>query len=194
MKPKAPRWLTEAFRDGVDDRQAALYTATTRPQRAYPKAETDCWLAQFDPVRLPCVGPLERFHFIPRQQVENAMWEALRGAVILHPAIPEERFSLAPPTELLQGPRFEAAMMTRDDIWDVILLAAWDPRNGGLGCEGGHHRRFDGHSGPKLIIDGCDVPSHVFDFAIGYGLESQFVERFGGTQVMGRPDDPFIVT
>ena len=47
---KAPRWLTEAFKEGVDERELLVFDAS----------EVQCWLAQFDPAKRPCEGPFER--------------------------------------------------------------------------------------------------------------------------------------
>lgn len=146
-KPKAPVWLREAFRDGVDER--ALFHGA-REWRC------NCDLAQHDPLRRPCSGRMERFHFIPRQRVESALGEMLRGAAV-----------------------------TRKDVEEIQLVGAWDCRNGGLACEG-HHRRFDHHLTPTLRIEARDVPRHVLDFTRERGLEIEFARRFLGAEVSGR--------
>jgi hypothetical protein len=46
---KAPRWLTEAFRDGVDERETLTFDDGLAPV---------CWLAQFDRGQRPCEGPV----------------------------------------------------------------------------------------------------------------------------------------
>lgn len=180
-KPKAPRWLTEAFRDGVDERILASLRDEGQPAAAYPGADPLCWLAQHDPARRPCVqsnGPgFERFHFIPRQRVENALGALLPadGAWFALEATPDWH------------PDLVAAIRPEVPIWqfmgraDLILLAAWDPRNGELACEH-HHRRFDGHAtsstAPKIIVPAMAVPQRVHWFAADYGLESDFAGRF----------------
>lgn len=177
-KPKAPRWLTEAFRDGVDERDLPNFDAGPPPvvtPLVYAGANPACSLAHHDPARRPCSGPLERFHFIPRQRVENALWAMLRGGSI----------EVSPGASL-------AGILSAAEIWDLILLAAWDPRNGGIGCEG-HHRRKDNHATPPLPIDGIDVPGHVLDFTVDYGLEAEFVKHFGGAEVAGPIAAPFLV-
>lgn len=145
MKPKAPAWLRESFRDGVDERlprdpDGGYLLISTRSRRRL------CWLAEHDPLCRPCEGKFERFHFIPRQRVEHALY-----ALFPWPTVPEVR--------------------------ELILLAAWDPRNGGLACKA-HHRRFDGHMTPTLTIPRSALPAHVIEFAEDWGLESQLEQRF----------------
>lgn len=151
MKPKAPRWLTESFRDGVDERETmrALYDLAFKG--------TGCCLAQHDPHDRPCSGRLERFHYINRQRVENALGALLPRTPYWH--WPGER-----------GITGEL----RDEL---ILLAAWDPRVGGIGCEG-HHRRLDSHLTPELVIAKSALPDHLLEFATDWGLESSLEERF----------------
>src|SRR4051794_14592461 len=48
-KRTVPRWLTEGFRDGVDEREAP---SGPHDVRAFPS----CWLASHDPRRRPCSG------------------------------------------------------------------------------------------------------------------------------------------
>jgi hypothetical protein len=163
-KPKAPRWLTESFRAGVDARQAP---GGVRLRPAYPGAYPSCWLAHHDPRRRPCTGPMERFHFVNRQRVEGAMWEQLREAMFWEPdAI---------------GPHGEYAGMgrclDRAERDELILIAAWDDRLGGLGCEG-HHRRLDSHLTPALEIVSSALPAHLIDWSEDYGLEQLIAERF----------------
>jgi hypothetical protein len=142
-KPKAPRWLTESFRDGVDEAYGEI-----------------CILDVLDPLQRPCTGKLERFHWIGRQRVENAL-----GALM--------------PSE----PYFEdtIATMTGTLPWstavDLILLAAWDPRNGCVACEG-HHRRFDGHLTSELKVPWGCLPGRFLDFVYDWGLESELERKF----------------
>ena len=145
-KPKTPRWLTEAFRDGVSKRYFEEHGEASM-----------CWLAQHDPRQRPCSGPLERFHFLARQRVENAL-----GA-------------LFPPRLLLAGGGIYP--YSKAEIWELILLAAWDPRNGGIGCQH-HHRRLDGHTTPELKVSLVSLPDHVLEFRNDWGLESAFEQRF----------------
>lgn len=116
-----------------------------------------CWLAQHDPRRRPCSGRGEIFHFIPRQRVENAL-----GALL--PTFP---------------PAWEGPSFTLEDARELILLAAWDPRNGGIGCEH-HHRRFDSHATPELSVPLAALPAHVIEFAHDYDFigSGWFAERF----------------
>lgn len=150
MKPKAPRWLTEAFAVGVVE-QTAL-----RPSPGAGRTDIwDCWLAPHDPRHRPCSGRcLERFHFVNRQRVENAL-----GALLPSPPEVFHRGEVEPDRRVL------------------ILLAAWDPRNGGIACEG-HHRRLDSHATPELIVPHQTLPEHVIEFAADWGLESEIERRF----------------
>lgn len=164
-KPKAPVWLREAFRDGVDEEGRHQRILTMRAP-AYVGASGACWLAQHDPARRPCSGPHERFHFVGRQRVENAMWDRLRDALI------EEDDG--------EGGTFRTPFL-RFEVWDLTLLAAWDPRNGGVGCEH-HHRRFDGHAcssrAPKIVVPRLALPAHVEDWGADYGLEHELERKF----------------
>lgn len=153
MKPKAPTWLREAFRDGVDDREEI---ETMTGPRFY-----GCWLAQFDPAHKPCEGKLERFHFLSRQRVESALGLALQ-------CLEED------------GPVEHSWYVHPAPDPDIILIAAWDPRNGGIACEA-HHRRFDSHLVPlpseQLVVPYDALPEHVIEFAEERGLELQLEEQ-----------------
>jgi len=123
-KPKAPAWLRESFRDGVDENYSELLVADGE----ICASRRFCYLAHHDD--RPCEGRLERFHYIPRQRVEHAL-----GALL--------------PLQFVAGlgayePDYVVVRR------DLILLAAWDPRNGGIACEA-HHRRFDGHLTPAFL-------------------------------------------
>lgn len=173
-KPKAPRWLTEAFRDGVDERDLPHFDdgpPTVSVPLAYAGAHPNCWLADHDPVRRPCSLPLERFHFIPRQRVENALGGMLLGATVED----SEGFPLA------------LAQVEREAI---VLVAAWDPRNGGLACEG-HHRRYDGHAvslpRDRIIVPAAALPAHVNEFVDDYGLLADYFGKFKPPYVVDEP-------
>jgi len=151
-KPKAPRELTEAFVAGVDARE---YERVTRSGAAYSGAWAACWLAQFDQTMAPCGGRnlgvnsnLERMHLIPRQRVEEAIWAML----------PYQPVNVFDP-ESIFDPRL--------DKWAIIHAAAWDDRNGAIGCEH-HHRRFDRHSTPSLVVPRAAVPLHLSEFVFDY--------------------------
>lgn len=152
-KPKAPRWLTQAFADGVDERERAFGG----------RVRYHCWLAQHDERRRPCLGRLERAHLIPRRRVENALWAVLYGAVVDLGQIGEEMSAVK--------------VLEEAEFWDLILLAAWDPRNGVVACEA-HHRRFDNHSTPALVIPAPELPDHMLDFIFDWGLDTQAEDRF----------------
>lgn len=144
-KSKAPTWLRESFRDGVDERDAnELCLPETHPV----ESNYGCWLAQFDPTDGPCAGRLERFHYLSRQRVEHAL-----GALLYNPHIARE----------------------------LVLLAAWDARNGSIGCEG-HHRALDSHRvslpAEQLVVPYDALPDHVIEFAEDWGLESELERKF----------------
>lgn len=172
-KPKAPRWLTQAFADGVDE----LVPPLSERHGAYPGAWAHCFLAHHDPARHPCegqTGTYERFHFIPRQRVENAL-----GALL--PDDGQPFMETAEVWDPSTTPAEEAPYFIFRGRADLILIAAWDPRNGDLGCEH-HHRRFDGHAtsprAPKIIVPWDFLPDHVDEFVVDYGLDGPASERF----------------
>lgn len=140
VRPKPERWLPEGFAEGVVERDAPA-----------------CWIVDHDLWQRPCSGRLEVFHFIARQRVENAMWDALREA-----------------------------LEDRHEVWALIHLGAWDPRNGGLACADEHHPRFDKHRMPPLEIHALDLPEHVLEFASDYGLEEQ-LGKFPGAARLELP-------
>jgi hypothetical protein len=144
---KAPRWLTESFAQGVDEREHVAYV------EEWAEPVGLCWLAQFDPAQRPCEGRFERFHFIGRQRVRNALYSAL--------------------------PTWESFGAENRD--DVLFVAEWDCRNGGIACEA-HHRRLDSHLVPlpseQLHVPLNALPEHVLEFAADWGLEDTLEERF----------------
>lgn len=106
-----------------------------------------CYLWRFDADQegedeRDCSGRLEAFHFIGRQRIRNALYPLLRGVF--------------PP----------------DVVAELILLAEWDPRNGGPGCTH-HHRPYDGHVTSGLKIPAAAVPLHTLYFASHWGLEDE---------------------
>src|SRR5690349_1887019 len=203
--PDAPAWLREAFKDGIDDREMVYRDGVGRFRkkgRPYAGANPWCWLAQFDPRQLPCAGQpgkvIERFHFINRQRVEAVVWEQLRGAVYGDPCETchglgtiMDPTELAPPAGLRRrrvecftcgGRGAFGIELSKAEVWDLILLAAWDCRNGGLGCEH-HHRRLDSHAdsprAPVLCVPEVALPEHVLDFTADYpGLILERQRRF----------------
>lgn len=151
---KAPRELTEAFRDGVDERESAAY---------FDDGITPvCWLAQFDKAQRPCEGRFERFHFIGRQRVEHALGSWLLGAV---------RYEWKSFGEFLTPGEQQA----------ICHLAAWDCRNGGIACEL-HHRKFDSHlvslPSEEIVVPRSALPEHVEEFAADWGLEDELEAKF----------------
>lgn len=164
-KPKAPRWLTEAFRDGVDEREVGGL-----PEFKWPTyGHSLCVLRGFDSRRRPCSGRLERFHWISRQRVEHALGALLLGAEI------EEYWNDWNGEE--GGAGTDHFAMPQDWREEITLLAAWDPRNGGIACEG-HHRRYDSHLMPPLIVPRSPLPDHVLEFVRDWGLEHVLEDRF----------------
>jgi hypothetical protein len=163
-KPKPPAWLTTAFAEGV------VELAPPRPAPAYPGALGRCWLAQFDERRRPCEGRFERAHLISRQRVENALWALL----------PEDGadFSIYGASFGMRSAGIPAVLdrFIFEGRADLILLAAWDPRNGVVACEH-HHRRFDLHLTPPLTLRYEHLPTHAIHFAFDWGIESQ-LDRF----------------
>lgn len=189
-KPKAPRWLTEAFAQGVDEQVFAVLAGRRADVGAYPGADPLCWLAQYDPRCRPCSGRMERFHFVPRQRAENAIWGQLVGAVVEEPC-ELCRGSGCNPNNVLaacpgcDGYRTWRAPMLNGEAWEIIHVVGWDHRNGAIGCEH-HHRRFDGHAtsarAPKIVVPFAQLPGHVLDYVDDYGFRDAgwLVERFPG--------------
>lgn len=178
-KPKAPEWLRLAFRDGVDERyEASRFDIAAHGGRregdensamlyaAYPGADIACWLAQHDERRRSCSGRLERAHLIPRQRVENALGALLQSTIVGDPS-----------GGVVTGRMCDDADVGWFDPADLILLAAWDPRNGVVVCEH-HHRRFDSHATPPLIVPQSALPAHAFEFANEWGLDNVLNDRF----------------
>lgn len=186
-KPKAPRPLTEAFRAGVDQR-LELAAAEGLMIAPYSGADPACWLAHHDPKRRPCSGRMERFHFIRRETVEDAIWRELIGAVVEEPC-ELCRGSGCNPNNVLaacpgcDGYRTWRAPMLNGEAWEIIHVVAWDSRNAELGCEH-HHRRFDGHAtspaAPRIVVMRHELPHHVSEFAVDYGLAGPLADRFPG--------------
>lgn len=148
MKPKAPKWLRLAFRDGVDERTLAEQLPKLP---AYHGAERFCWLSYHDPKQRPCIGTFERFHFVSRQRIEHAL-----GALLPWGAAGTEEWN---------------------HFADLMLLAAWDPRIGATACHG-HHRRLDSALTPTLTVPRSALPDHVEDWAADYGLEHELDRKF----------------
>jgi hypothetical protein len=60
---------------------------------------------------------------------------------------------------------------------ELLILAEWDPRNGGPGCVD-HHRRFDSHATPELVVCHETLPPDVQDFIADWGLEPEAERKF----------------
>lgn len=182
-KSKAPRWLTQSFADGADERLTEEHPVNRTTRGAYPGANALCWLAQFDPLERPCAGPLERMHVVHRQRIENAMgallpdrWELLAQ---LEAQMGEPDFwsgNYAATVAKAHGELMGAGTLT--PLAEVILLAAWDPRIARIGCAYEHHPRFDSKQTPTLIVPRSALPDHVEEWATDWGLESQLEQKF----------------
>lgn len=59
---------------------------------------------------------------------------------------------------------------------DERQVAEWDPRNAVPSCTS-HHRRFDSHRGPPLIVYRHEVPELVEMFAEDWGLGGSLADR-----------------
>lgn len=79
-----------------------------------------------------------------------------------------------PPVELADGTVESWPITIRDEL---ILFAAWDPRNGIIACQG-HHKRLDNHATPPLIVPQSALPAHAFEFVADFGLETALNDRF----------------
>ncbi|HET7455419.1 MAG TPA: hypothetical protein VFJ76_07860 [Solirubrobacterales bacterium] len=162
---KAPRELTEAFAQGVDEREALIFDA---------EGPAVCWLAQFDRAQRPCEGRFERFHLIGRQRVEHALGALLPDAVELTVST-QELWKLADEKPDMPVPTAPV------DWTEVIHAAAWDCRNGGIGCVL-HHRKLDSHlvslPSEELVVPRSALPEHVEEFAADWGLEDELEARF----------------
>lgn len=186
-RPKAPRALTEAFAHGVDEQRVLdrgkLPGFTLEGQR-----DPDCWLAWMDPARAPCSGKMERFHFLRRQSVETAMWEALREATVdercelcigsgCHP------MNVTRPCVGCEGRGTWPSPLLNIDLWEIIHAAAWDHRNADIACED-HHRRYDSHAvspaKPRIVIPYTSLRPRMILYVRTYGLENLAAERFPG--------------
>lgn len=150
-----PNWLTKAFQQSAFD----FFRVYGPDQPGIPLRLYDggpaCWLKQFDYLDRPCSGDLEAIHLIGRQRIRN----------VLRPL-------------LLDLPLADASF-TAADIDDLVELAEWDPRNNAPGCTG-HHRRFDSHATPTLIVPGLATPGPFRDFVLDWGLESDAERKFPG--------------
>lgn len=124
-----------------------------------------CWFAPFD--ARPCEGRIEACHFINRQRIKNALWAAMR----------EVRFQAIGRFEgerVLDEPAFPADVAAWRD--ELIDLACWDPRLAVPGCTA-HHRPFDSHATPRLLIFRGEVPVPVEEAVRDWGLETALEDR-----------------
>lgn len=60
---------------------------------------------------------------------------------------------------------------------ELLDLAEWDVRNGGLGCVE-HHRRFDHHATPTIEVHASALPEWVVEFIFDWGLEIEAERKF----------------
>lgn len=64
---------------------------------------------------------------------------------------------------------------------DLVIQAAWDPRNAVAGCKA-HDDRLDGHQMPPLVIPREKLPPDVIEFAEDWGLEYEIERRFSAAR------------
>lgn len=107
--------VTTSFWEGTVFEHPPSVTLAQSPRRVAP-----CWFGRYMDVDEPCNGPIQGCHFIKRQQVEKTIGARL-------PAYVESV------TDLTDW------SLTCDEI---VIVAAWDARNGIPGCER-HHHHFD---------------------------------------------------
>jgi hypothetical protein len=71
---------------------------------------------------------------------------------------------------------------------EIVELAEWDCRNSALGCTL-HHRRFDNHATPGLLVPVYGLPKRTLEFITDYGLETDAEDKFTGSLelALGRP-------
>jgi hypothetical protein len=138
------------------DLAEAWLEAAVRSRRDRRRGEPWCWLAQFDKTGTPCSEKIEGIHLIGRQRIRNVLTPLV---------VPAEKGIAASPTMLIAF------------IEDVVRLAEWDPRNASLGCEV-HHRRFDSHATPELLVPRSALTPPFFEFAEERGLESEVERKF----------------
>jgi len=122
-----------------------------------------CWLSQVDPLHRSCEGPVEVFHFISKLRLRD----------ILAPYFPPSG-----PCPECAG---EGCEFCNEEGWidfeGLFTLAEYDPRNAGPACEY-HHRRFDSHVSPTLVVPRPYVPLHVWEFAEDWGILSEYERKF----------------
>jgi hypothetical protein len=120
------------------------------------------WLKPFDEKQCPVHGRLEATHLISRQRVRN----------ILLPQL---------------VPLYASSEWTKDDVFDLVELAEWDPRNAGGLAYTDRHRRFDNQATPALRVPATALPFDFYEFVDGWGFELEACRRFEGydTAVLG---------
>jgi hypothetical protein len=139
--------LTTSFWEGtVFEHIESVTLAGPASRRVAP-----CWFRRYMGDVCPeCDGPIQGCHFIKRQSVESVLRDLL---------LPPEMVYRFAPLELTNW------------IGELVMLAAWDPRNGIPGCEL-HHAAFDGGrlAVPLRLVE--RAAPEVIEFSVDYGLES----------------------
>jgi len=121
-----------------------------------------CWYAANVDGNLNCEGRIIASHIVKRRRVENFLSEQLPEGPLPVPLMGDESDNDLIPDEY--------------DV-DLLLQAAWDPRNGVPGCQA-HDDRLDGHRMPPLVIPRHKLPPATIEFCEDWGLEYELERRF----------------
>lgn len=149
---------------------AVLFGDRARWERARPPLP--CWFGRCVPGIDGCEGRLEGAHWIKRQRVEGTLCHNFQTEPTLRSV---HRYV----KEANRGASLKDMEPRAADAVDLVLLAAWDPRNGVPACSK-HHARFDGHrvdATNELIVWRHEVPAPVESFCTDWGLETALEDR-----------------
>lgn len=138
-----------------------------------------CWLAQHDETGSECEGKLEAFHYVGRQRVRNSLRGKMPTESACIPCAGTGEMEVEVGDNLTVEPCVTCGGTGRIRLAlpELIMLAEWDPRNAGPGCEG-HHRRLDVHRMPRLMVAYEDLPPQVIEFARDWGLETSLEDKY----------------
>jgi hypothetical protein len=153
-RPVPPQELTEGFLEKAFSwyHHGGTGGAGDRPMRLFDGGPA-CWLWQFDMLERPCSGRLEGVHLLGRQQIRHTLRRQLATDAWAEGAIDPA------------------------DVDDLVQLAEWDPRNAAAGCTG-HHRRFDSHATPELLMPAEALPLQALIFITSWGFEDDAERKF----------------
>jgi hypothetical protein len=149
-----------------------------------------CWLWQFDTEERPCTsGRLEGVHLISRQRIRNSLEGALLGATVAcwrcwGCGEVEGDFADQDSGGLMLCPEcggWGEPPMEKGERDSIVEAAEWDGRNGALGCEE-HHRRFDSHMTPRIVVPVAALPLQMLAFILDWGLEAEAERKFDQTE------------